>query len=94
MLGWDGSVADIAATAFAAKLYDAPQGDDGRFDLCVAVNVRNVRLALSDRAADSNEGIKVDTGDVSGLNMIAARFSPTFSNSRPKLAIPQGKTRV
>jgi hypothetical protein len=24
----------------------APQGDDGRFDLCVAVNVRNDRLDL------------------------------------------------
>ena len=32
---------------------------------------------LSDRAADSNEGIQVDTGAaMSGLNMIAARFSP------------------
>jgi hypothetical protein len=31
---------------------------------------------LSDRAAVSNEGIKVDTRAVSGLNMIAARLSP------------------
>src|SRR6516225_7878514 len=31
---------------------------------------------LSDRAAVSSEGIKVDTGAVSGLNMTAARLSP------------------
>jgi hypothetical protein len=35
----------------------APKGDDGRFDLCVATNVRNDRLDLSDRAAVSSEGI-------------------------------------
>jgi hypothetical protein len=39
------------------------------------VNVRNVRLALSDRAAVSNEGIKDDTAG-SAMNMIAARLSP------------------
>ena len=35
-----------------------------------------IGATLSDRAAASNEGIKVDTGAVSGLNMIAARLSP------------------
>ena len=35
-----------------------------------------ISTTLSDRAAASNEGIKVDTGAVSGLNMIAARFRP------------------
>ena len=36
-----------------------------------------ISATLSDRAADSNEGIQVDTGAaMSGLNMIAARFSP------------------
>ena len=33
-------------------------------------------LTLSDRAAASNEGIKADTGSVSGLNTIATRLSP------------------
>ena len=32
--------------------------------------------SLSDRAAVSNEGIKIDAGGKSGLNMIAARLSP------------------
>jgi hypothetical protein len=31
---------------------------------------------LSDRAAASNEGIKIDTGLMSGLNIMAARLSP------------------
>src|SRR5215468_6822105 len=31
---------------------------------------------LSDRAAVSSEGIKIDTGSVSGLNIIAVRLSP------------------
>jgi hypothetical protein len=35
-----------------------------------------IGATLSERAAVSNEGIKVDTRAVSGLNMIAARLSP------------------
>ena len=35
-----------------------------------------IGTTLSNRAAVSNEGIKVDTGAVSGLNMIAARLRP------------------
>src|SRR6516165_8161423 len=35
-----------------------------------------VATTLSDWAAVSNEGIKADTGAVSGLNMIATRLSP------------------
>ena len=35
----------------------APKGDDGRFDLYVAMNGRRVGATLSDRAAVSNEGI-------------------------------------
>src|SRR5262249_16489818 len=35
-----------------------------------------IGTTLSDRAAVSNEGIKIDTGAVSGLNMMAARLSP------------------
>jgi hypothetical protein len=35
-----------------------------------------IGTTLSDRAAVSSEGIKVDTGAVSGLNMMAARLSP------------------
>jgi hypothetical protein len=35
-----------------------------------------IGTTLSDRAAVSNEGIKADTGAVSGLNMIATRLSP------------------
>src|SRR5215468_6504473 len=35
-----------------------------------------IGATLSDRAPVSNEGIKNDTGAVSGLNMIAARLSP------------------
>jgi len=35
-----------------------------------------ISTILSDRAAVSSEGIKVDTGAVSGLNRIAARLSP------------------
>jgi hypothetical protein len=35
-----------------------------------------IGATLSDRAAVSNEGLKVETGAVSGLNMIAARLSP------------------
>ena len=53
----------------------APQSGDGRFDLFVAMNERN-GTTLRDRAAVSNEGIKVDAGVVSGLNMIATRLSP------------------
>jgi hypothetical protein len=35
----------------------APQGDDGRFDLCVVMNGRLIGATLSDRAAVSSEGI-------------------------------------
>src|SRR5215471_8096850 len=35
-----------------------------------------IGTTLSDRAAITNEGVKNDTGAVSGLNMIAARLSP------------------
>ena len=35
----------------------APQRDNGRFNLCVAVNVRNDRSTLSNWAAVSSEGI-------------------------------------
>jgi hypothetical protein len=34
----------------------APKGDDGRFDLCVAVTGAMIGATLSDRAAVSNEG--------------------------------------
>ena len=44
-----------------------------------------VGAILSDRAAVSSEGIKVDTGAVSGLNMIAARLSRM---SRRMLKLP------
>jgi hypothetical protein len=47
----------------------APKVVDGRFEFFVAMNGR------SDRAAASNESKYVDTGAVSGLNMIAARLS-------------------
>jgi hypothetical protein len=35
-----------------------------------------IGTTLSDRTAVSTEGIKIDTGVVSGLNMIATRLSP------------------
>jgi hypothetical protein len=54
----------------------APKGDNGRFDLGVAVNGRSDWLDIERAAAVSNEGIKNATGAASGLNMIAARLSP------------------
>jgi hypothetical protein len=60
----------------------APQGDDGRFDLCVAMNGRNDWLDLECPGRRLKEGIKADTGEVSGLNMSAGRLSPgTISES-------------
>jgi hypothetical protein len=44
--------------------------------------------ALRDRAAVSNEGIKVDAGVVSGLNMIAARLSPGAISERSSSHLP------
>ena len=47
---------------------------------------------MSDRAAVSSEGIKVDTGAVSGLNMIAARFNPGAISESSLSHLPPSET--
>ena len=47
---------------------------------------------LSERAAVSNEGMKADTGAVSGLNMIAARVSPGAISESNSSHLPPSET--
>jgi hypothetical protein len=44
-----------------------------------------IGMTLSDRAADSNDGKKDDTGNRSGLKMIAARFRHIRVKSKQEL---------
>ena len=46
----------------------------------------------SDRAAVSSEGIKIETGPVSGLNMMAARLSPGAISESSSSHLPPNET--